>query len=95
MSSDAAHLCWHQVEVLPVVLHIYHARILALPLGRSLLLLLGLLPLLAGTCSPLLLLPLADLGSSLLGHGGVHVIRRAGHLRNDASPSETMNPLTL
>ena len=92
------HLCWHQVEVFPVVLHIYHAGVLALPLGCRLLLLLllGLLPLLAGSSSALLLLPLTHLGSSLLGQRRVYIIRWAGHLEMaDASQMSSMNPLMV
>jgi len=58
------------VEVFPELVHVHHAAVFALPLGCCLLLLLllGLLPLLAGTRPALLLLPLAHLGTSLLGH---------------------------
>ncbi len=70
LKSLCAHLGRHEVEVLPELVHVHHAAVFALPLGCCLLLLLllGLLPLLAGTRPALLLLPLAHLGTSLLGH---------------------------
>ena len=59
------------MEVLPELVHVHHAAVFALPLGCCLLLLLllGLLALLASSGPALLLLPLAHLGTSLLGYG--------------------------
>ena len=70
------------MEVLPELLHVLQVGILAQALGSSLLLLLllGLLPLLAGTSAALLLLPLSYLSSGSFGDWRVHVVCWAGDL---------------
>ena len=76
------YLGWHKVEVLPELVHILQVGIFAKALGSSLLLLLllGLLPLLAGSRPALLLLPLTYLSTCPLRKGRIHIICWARYL---------------